>query len=76
MSVRDEQSKVLRRWNGDVIYITAGQGIIPNSRRCQILWDIPQYSPTEVDRRFRGAYCLRHQGNNTHRPENGGTKHL
>jgi hypothetical protein len=24
-------------------------------------WDIAQYSLVEVDRRFRGAYCLHHQ---------------
>jgi hypothetical protein len=30
------------------------------------LWDIAPYSLVEVDRRFRGAYCLHNEGD--HRP--------
>jgi hypothetical protein len=26
-------------------------------------WDVAPCSHVEVDRRFRGAYCLHHQGN-------------
>jgi hypothetical protein len=26
-----------------------------------VFWDITQYGPIEVDRRFRGAYTLHHQ---------------
>jgi hypothetical protein len=27
-----------------------------------VFWDVAPYSPVEDDRRFRGAYCLHHQG--------------
>jgi hypothetical protein len=40
-------------------------------------YDIAPCSVVEVDRRFSGAYC--HQGDDgggTHRPEDGGSKHL
>jgi hypothetical protein len=35
------------------------------------LWDVAQRIFLEVDRRFRCAYCLLHQG-----PDVGGSKHL
>jgi hypothetical protein len=34
---------------------------------CRVFWDVAQFSPVEVDRRFRGAYCLHH------RPDDGGS---
>jgi hypothetical protein len=37
-------------------------------------WDMALCSLVEVDRRFRGAYCLHRQGD--HRPDYGGSKHL
>jgi hypothetical protein len=30
-----------------------------------ISWDIETCSPVYIDRRFRGAYCLHHQGDET-----------
>jgi hypothetical protein len=39
-----------------------------------VLWDIAPCSLVEVYRRFRGAYCLHHQGD--HRPDNGSSTHL
>jgi hypothetical protein len=32
--------------------------------KIEILWDIAPYSLIGVDGRFRGAYCLHHQGDN------------
>jgi hypothetical protein len=29
-------------------------------------WDIAPCSPVEVDQRFRGVYCLHHQGDGNH----------
>jgi hypothetical protein len=37
-----------------------------------IFWDVAPCSLTEIDKHFRGAYCLHHQG--THHPDNGGNK--
>jgi hypothetical protein len=31
----------------------------------RVFWDVAPCSHVEVDRRFRGAYCLHHQGNFT-----------
>jgi hypothetical protein len=28
----------------------------------RVFWDVAPCSHVEVDRRFRGAYCLHHQG--------------
>jgi hypothetical protein len=36
-------------------------------------WDIVPCSLVEVDRRFRGAYCLHHQGDEG--PDDGGSTH-
>jgi hypothetical protein len=32
------------------------------SRKMTAFWDVAQLSLVEVDQRFRGAYCLYHQG--------------
>jgi hypothetical protein len=37
------------------------------------LWDIASFNLVEVDRRFRGAYCLHHEGN---RPDHGRNMNL
>jgi hypothetical protein len=37
-----------------------------------VFWDIAPCSHIEVDRHFRGAYCLHHQGNH----DDGGSMHL
>jgi hypothetical protein len=42
--------------------------------KIRVLWDVAPYSYVEVDRRFIGAYCLHHQGENL--PEDGGNTHL
>jgi hypothetical protein len=36
-----------------------------------LTWDVAPCSHVEVDRRFRGAYCLYH-----HRPDDGSSTHL
>jgi hypothetical protein len=41
------------------------------SLKMVVSWDLSLYSLVNVDRRFRGAYCLHHQG-----PDNGGGKFL
>jgi hypothetical protein len=42
-----------------------------------VLWVIAPYSFVEIDRRFRGTYCLRHQGDEVmHRPDDGGSTYL
>jgi hypothetical protein len=33
--------------------------------KCGVFWDVAPCSQVEVDRRFRGAYCLHHQGDAT-----------
>jgi hypothetical protein len=38
-----------------------------------VFWDVAPCSLVETDRRFRGAFCLHHQGR---RPDYGGSKHL
>jgi hypothetical protein len=38
-----------------------------------VFWDVKPCSLVEVYRRFRGAYCLYHEGD---RPDDGGSKHL
>jgi hypothetical protein len=38
--------------------------------RFKVFWDVAPCSRVEVDRCFRGAYCLRHQG------DDGGSTHL
>jgi hypothetical protein len=30
--------------------------------KCRVFWDVAPCSHVEVDRCFRGAYCLNHQG--------------
>jgi hypothetical protein len=32
------------------------------SMKFRVFWDVAPCSHVEVDRRFRGAYCLHHQG--------------
>jgi hypothetical protein len=36
----------------------------------RVFWDVAPCSHVEVDRRFRGAYCLHH------RPDDGGNTHV
>jgi hypothetical protein len=38
-----------------------------------VVWDVVLCCLVEIDRRFRGAYCLHHQGDS---PDDGGSKHL
>jgi hypothetical protein len=33
-----------------------------HSHEVRVFWDVAPCSHTEVDRRYRGAYCLHHQG--------------
>jgi hypothetical protein len=40
------------------------------SMKFRVFWDVAPYSHVEVDRRFKGAYCL------DDRPEDGGSMHL
>jgi hypothetical protein len=40
------------------------------SMKFRLFWDVAPCSHVEVDRRFRGAYCLHHQG------DDGGSAHL
>jgi hypothetical protein len=39
------------------------------SMKMTVFWDVAQCSVVEIDRRFRGAYCL-------HCPDDGSSKHL
>jgi hypothetical protein len=42
-----------------------------------VFWVVAPCCLVEVYQRFRGAYCLHHQGDNRpHPPDNGGSKHL
>jgi hypothetical protein len=40
----------------------------------RVFFDVAPCSHVEVDRRFRGAYCLHHQGDDG--PDDGGSTHL
>jgi hypothetical protein len=44
-----------------------------SSQKMTVFWDVAPCSLVEIERRFRGAYCLLHQA---HHPDNGGSKHL
>jgi hypothetical protein len=44
------------------------------SMKFRVFWDVVPCSHVEDDGRFRGAYCLHHQG--TDLPDNGGSMHL
>jgi hypothetical protein len=37
-----------------------------------VFWDVAQFTLVETDRRFRGDYCLYHQGD----PDDADIKHL
>jgi hypothetical protein len=43
------------------------------STKIVAFWDIAPWSLVEIDRRFRGEYCLHHRGD---RPDDGGSTHL
>jgi hypothetical protein len=32
----------------------------------RVFWDVMPFSQVDVDRRFRGAYCFHHHGDETH----------
>jgi hypothetical protein len=38
-----------------------------------VFWDDAPHTLMEIDRRFRGAYCIHNQGEG---PDDGGIKHL
>jgi hypothetical protein len=38
------------------------QAVMAANMKIIVFWDIAPYSLVEVDRRFRGVYCLHHQG--------------
>jgi hypothetical protein len=46
------------------------------SMKMTVFWDAAQCNLFEVYPRFRGACRLRHQGDDTHRPDDGGSKYL
>jgi hypothetical protein len=48
----------MRKLSNDTIICFASL----NSHEMTAFWDIASCSLTEVDRRFRGAYCQHHQG--------------
>jgi hypothetical protein len=52
------------------------QDLMVASMKMTALWDTAPYNFVEVDWRFRGAYCLHHQGDEPHCPDNGGNRHL
>jgi hypothetical protein len=43
------------------------------SMKVRAFWDIAPRSLVEVDQRFRGAYCLHHDGDD---PDDGGSTYL
>jgi hypothetical protein len=44
------------------------------SMKFRVFWDVVPSSHVEVDRHFRGVYCLYHQGDDG--PDDGGNVHL
>jgi hypothetical protein len=46
--------------------------------KTKALWDVAPSSLVEADRRFRGGYCLHHQGDESlsHRPDDGACTRL
>jgi hypothetical protein len=52
---------------------------ITKNSKIRAFWDVAPCSLVGADRRFRGAYCLYHQGDDwcsTHHPDDGGSTHL
>jgi hypothetical protein len=45
------------------------------SIKMNVFWIVAPRSPVEIDRCFRGAYCLHHQSHRN-RPDDRGTKYL
>jgi hypothetical protein len=41
-----------------------------------VFCDVTPCSHVEVDRHFRGAYCLHYHGDVIQRPDEGGSRHL
>jgi hypothetical protein len=52
----------LSRLQIDVIVQRMGLEIEITLEQLRVLWDVAQCSHVEMGRRFRGAYCLHHQG--------------
>jgi hypothetical protein len=42
--------------------------------KVKAFWDVMPRILVEVDRRFRGVYCLHHQGGEIHRPDDETTR--
>jgi hypothetical protein len=45
-------------------FIVRFQVLTATSMKFEVYWDVAPCSHFEVDRHFRGAYCLYHQGDN------------
>jgi hypothetical protein len=52
------------------------QGLTAPSMKMAVLWDVTPRSLVEIDRRFRGAYCLYHKEMSHHNSVVGGSKNL
>jgi hypothetical protein len=59
--------------NGNVKYylVYIKDKLINRAMKFRIFWDVAPYILVRVETRFRGAYCLHHQGDN-----NEGSMHL
>jgi hypothetical protein len=46
------------------------------SMEMAVLYDVVPCNLVEIDRRFRGTYCLHHHDDEAHRSYDGGSKYL
>jgi hypothetical protein len=64
----------------EAIFMVRFQVLTEASMKIIAFWDIVPCGLVAVDRRFRGAYCLHHQGgdggDDNHRPDYEGSTHL
>jgi hypothetical protein len=48
--------------NNHVIKLVRFQALMATNMRTAVFWDVAPCSLVDTDQRFRGAYCLHHQG--------------
>jgi hypothetical protein len=55
----------------NLLHVVRFQVLTAASMKFRVVWDVAPCSHVEVSRRFRGAYCVHHQGD-----DDGGSTHL
>jgi hypothetical protein len=61
--VHSASQEILRiLWKTNVHYLVRFHDFSSASMKFRVFWDVAPCSKVDVDRRFRGAHCLHHQG--------------